>query len=386
MTTVRGTFVEACGRRLGEVAAGALADDLPGLVVLAAHGDEVHVEARGTLAVGGEPVARDSLFRLASLTKPVVAAAVGTLLADDALTLDEPVDRLLPELAHPRVLRRPDAALDDTVPAARPISVRDVLTYTCGWGQSMELFMADPPWPIGAALGAERLNTMGPPRPDVVPDPDAWLAELAELPLLAQPGERWLYNTPGQLLGVLAARAAGEPLPDLLRTRVLEPLGMTDTAFTGHPARLATAYEAGVVWDVPDGLWSTPPRFPDGAAGLVSTVDDLLAFSRMLLAGGAEVLRPDFVAAMTSDQLTVDQRAWAGGFLDEGMGWGFGVSVTTGGPRTGSFGWAGGLGTSWHVDPVRDLVVVTLTQRLFGSPDDFALHTATVDAAYAAPG
>jgi CubicO group peptidase (beta-lactamase class C family) len=220
----------------------------------------------------------------------------------------------------------------------------------------------------------------------VVPDPDAWLAELAALPLLAQPGERWLYNTPMQLLGILAARAVGEPLPDLLRTRVLEPLGMTDTAFTGDPARLATAYEAGAVWDGPDGRWSTPPRFPDGAAGLVSTADDLLAFSRMLLADGAPVLRPDVTAAMTSDQLTADQRAWAGGFLDEDTSWGYGLSVTTGGPRAGSFGWAGGLGTSWHVDPVRDLVVVTLTQRLFGSPDDFALHAATVDAAYAARG
>jgi CubicO group peptidase (beta-lactamase class C family) len=296
------------------------------------------------------------------------------------------VERLLPELADRRVLPRPDAALDDTVPAERPISVRDVLTYTCGWGQSMELFTADPPWPIGAAMGAGRLNTMGPPRPDVPPDPDTWLAELAGLPLLAQPGERWLYNTSGQLLGVLAARAAGEPLPDLLRSRVLDPLGMTDTAFTGDPARLATAYEAGAVWDAPDGLWSTPPRFPDGAAGLVSSVDDLLAFSRMLLTGGGAVLDPGFAAAMTTDQLTPDQRASAGGFLDADTSWGFGVSVTVGGPRTGSFGWAGGLGTSWHVDPVRDLVVVTLTQRLFHSPDDFAPHIAIVDAAEAAPG
>jgi CubicO group peptidase (beta-lactamase class C family) len=116
----------------------------------------------------------------------------------------------------------------------------------------------------------------------------------------------------------------------------------------------------------------------------VSTVDDLLAFARMLLRGGGDVLRPDFVAAMTSDQLSADQRAHSGaGFLDDDLSWGFGVSVTTRGPRAGSFGWAGGLGTSWHVDPVRDLVVVTLTQRSFASPDDFALHTAICDAAYA---
>lgn len=381
----RGTFTEVGREELGAAAAALLAEDLPGAVVLAAHGDEVHVEARGTVAVGRAPVARDSLFRIASITKPVVAAAVGTLLQDGALHLDEPVDRLLPELADRRVLRRPDAALDDTVPAERPISIRDVLTYTCGWGQSMALFAADPPWPIATAMGSGRLNTMGPPRPDVPPEPDTWLAELAELPLLAQPGERWLYNTSGQLLGVLAARAAGEPLPDLLRSRVLAPLGMTDTAFTGDPARLVTAYEAGAAWDPPDGLWSTPPRFPDGAAGLVSTADDLLAFARMLLARDGGVVDPSFIAAMTSDQLTPAQRAGSG-FLDEATSWGYGVSVTISGPRAGSFGWAGGLGTTWHVDPVRDLVVVTLTQRSFASPDDFAVHAATIDAAYAALG
>lgn len=385
MTTTGAAFTETGRAHLGQIAAEALADDLPGLVVLAAHGGEVHVEARGTVAAGGPPVARDSLFRIASLTKPVVAAAVGTLLADGALHLDEPVDRLLPELADRRVLRRPDAALDDTVPAERPISLRDLLTYTCGWGQSMAMFAADPPWPIATAMGAGRLNTMGPPRMDVPPEPDAWLAELAELPLLAQPGERWLYNTSGQLLGVLAARAAGEPLPDLLRSRVLTPLGMTDTAFTADPARLVTAYRAGTVWDPPDGLWSTPPRFPDGAGGLVSSADDLLAFARMLLAGGGDVLDPAFAAAMTSDQLTPAQRAGSG-FLDDETSWGFGVAVTISGSRAGSFGWAGGLGTTWHVDPGRDLVVVTLTQRLFTGPDDFALHTASIDAAYAALG
>lgn len=360
------------------------AADVPGVVALVAHGAQVHVATRGVRTVGGAPVRRDSQFRIASITKPIVAAAVGTLLADGSLALDEPVDRLLPELADRRVLRAPDAALADAVPAARPILVRDLLTYTCGYGQTMELFTADPPWPVASALVSGRLNTMGPPEPHLPPDPDAWLAELAELPLLAQPGERWLYHASGQVLGVLAARAAGQPLPDLLRARILDPLGMTDTAFTGDPARLATAYRGDDVWDAPDGDWSTPPRFPDGAGGLVSTVDDLLAFARMLLRDGGDVLDREFVAAMTSDRLSADQRARAGaGFLADDLSWGYGVSVTTRGPRAGAFGWAGGLGTSWHVDPGRDLVVVTLTQQLFGSPDDVALHTAICDAAYA---
>jgi CubicO group peptidase (beta-lactamase class C family) len=385
-TRAGGTFTDTGREAIAAAAAAMLADDLPGLVVLAAHGDDVHVEALGALAIGGPPVRRDSLFRIASLTKPIGALVVGSLLADGALGIDEPVDRLLPELAQPRVLRRPDAALDDTVPAERPITVRDVLTYTTGYGQTMAMFTADPPWPIATAAASGRLNTMGPPRADVPPDPDGWVAELAELPLLAQPGARWLYHTSGQLLGVLAARAAGESLPDLLRTRVTTPLGMTDTAFTGDPARLATAYEHGEVWDAPDGLWSTPPRFPDAAGGLVSTADDLLAVARALLRGGAPVVTPAFAAAMTGDQLTTAQRAWSDGFLDEKTSWGFGVSVTVAGPRAGSYGWNGGLGTSWHVDPVRDLVVVTLTQRLFASPADAAGHACVVDAAYAALG
>ncbi|MFC5062650.1 serine hydrolase domain-containing protein [Actinomycetospora atypica] len=352
--------------RFAEVAAAA---DVPGLVALAARGDDVRVEVHGDAR-------RDTQFRIASITKPVVAAVVGMLLDEGALALDEPVDRLLPELADRRVLRAPDAALDDTVPAVRPISVRDVLTYTTGYGMTTEMFAADPPWPLVDAMTSGRLNIIGPPEPDVPPDPDTWVAEFARLPLLAQPGDRWLYHASGQLLGVLAARAAGTTLPELLHRRVFEPLGMTDTGFTGDPARLATAYSGDEVWDPPAGRWSRPPAFPDAAAGLVSTADDLLAFARSLSG------RPP----MTRDQLSAEQRATAqaSGFLgDEALSWGYGVSVTVDGPRAGSFGWAGGLGTSWTVDPVRDLVVVVLTQKLFAGPTDLGLHTALVEAAYA---
>ncbi|MCD2188404.1 serine hydrolase domain-containing protein [Actinomycetospora soli] len=350
--------------------------DVPGVVALAARGDDVHVRTHGFLTTGGAPVRRDSLFRIASITKPVVAALAESLLDDGALAVDEPVDRLLPELAGRRVLRAPDADLDDTVPADRPITVRDVLTYTAGLGMTTEMFAADPPWPLMAAATSGRLNTIGPPDPTLPPEPDEWLAEFARLPLLAQPGERWLYHASGQLLGVLLARAGGRPLPDLLSERVFTPHGMADTGFwTTATDRLATAYDGDGVWDAPDGHWSRPPAFPDGAGGLVSTVDDLLAFARALLH------RPP----MTRDQLTPAQRAsaLASGFLDPASSWGFGVSVTVDGPRAGSFGWAGGLGTSWHVDPVRDLVVVVLTQKLFSGPRDVALHTAVVDAAYA---
>lgn len=348
--------------------------DVPAVVALAARGDDVHVLTRGFLTTGGAPVRRDSLFRIASITKPIVAALAESLLDDGALTVDEPVDRLLPELAGPRVLRSLDADLDDTVPADRPITVRDVLTSTAGLGMTSEMFAADPPWPWVVAATSGR--TIGPPDPTLPPDPDAWLAEFARLPLLAPPGERWLYHASGQLLGVLLARAGGRPLPDLLAERVLAPRGMTDTGFwTAATDRLATAYDGDTVWDEPDGRWAHPPAFPDAAAGLVSTADDLLAFARSLRD------RPP----MTRDQLTPAQRAsaLASGFLDPASSWGFGVSVTVDGPRAGSFGWAGGLGTSWHVDLVRDLVVVVLTQQPFTGPQDVAVHTAIVDAAYA---
>ena len=169
------------------------------------------------------PVARDSIFRIASTTKPITAAATLALAAEGLLDLDEPVDRLLPELACRRVLRRADGPLDDTVPAARAITVRDLLTFTFGFGMMGEMFASPQPWPVVAATGELRLATIGPPDPPVPPDPDTWIAALASLPLLAQPGERWMYNTGAQVLGVLAARAAGQPFrgagnPDLPAT------------------------------------------------------------------------------------------------------------------------------------------------------------------------
>lgn len=373
--------------RLHETAAGHVGDTtLPGLVMLVARGDEVHAEALGSLTVGGPPVRRDSLFRIASITKPVTGAATLALASEGLLRLNEPVGRLLPELAEPRVLRRVDGPLEDTVPARREITVRDLLTFTFGFGAATEMFMAPEPWPVQKAEADLHLCTLGPPAPAEQPDPDSWIAGLGSLPLLAQPGERWLYGTGASALGVLLARAAGLPFADVLRTRIFEPLGMRDTAFwTSDTGRLATAYLPGPggleVWDQPEGQWSRPPTFGDGAAGLVSTADDLLAFSRMLLRGGHPVLPPDAVRQMTTDQLTAEQRAGATGFLD-GNGWGFCQAVITDGPRAGAYGWAGGLGTTWLADPVRDLTVIVLTQRLFDGGGAPPVHDELQAAAY----
>jgi CubicO group peptidase (beta-lactamase class C family) len=282
------------------------------------------------------------------------------------LDLDEPVDELLPELADRRVLRRPDGPLEETIPASRQISARDLLTFTWGFGMQGAMFMAAEPWPIFTAALERRLSTFGPPQPGTTPDPDIWLARLGELPLLAQPGDRWLYQSGSQVLGVLVSRLVGAPLEVVLRERVLGPLGMHDTGFhTADTARLATAYERKdgqlVVSDPPDGQWSRPPAFPDGGAGLVSSVQDVVAFGRMLMRGGGGVLAPATVAEMTRDQLTPAQRSnvWPGfSFLGE-RGWGYGVSVL----EDGRYSWDGGSGTAWSNVPSQDLTVVVLTQR-----------------------
>lgn len=351
---------------------------VPGLVALIARGDEVVVETLGHLdAAGSRPVARDSIFRIASTTKPITGAATLALVEEGLFELDEPVERLLPELAERRVLRVPDGALDDTVPAQRAITPRDLLTFTFGFGLAMDMFMSPTPWPVVLAAEELCLSTIGPPNPEVQPDPDTWMANFSELPLLAQPGERWLYNTGASILGVLLARAAGQPFHEVLRTRVFERLGMADTGFwTAHTERLATAYrptpDGLVVWDEPDGTWSHAPRFGDGASGLVSTVDDLHAFATMLLRGGDPILSSDSVRAMTSDQLSDGQKAHGGlgpDFFSD-RSWGFCQAVL----HTGAFGWDGGFGASWLVDPRRELVAIVLTQRMFETSELPQVH------------
>jgi CubicO group peptidase (beta-lactamase class C family) len=355
------------GERLEDIVETAVArGDAPGVVAAVSRGDEGYVAAAGVMAVGGPPMRPDTLFRIASITKPVTAAVVLSLAEDGLLGLEEPVDRLLPELADRRVLRRPDGPLTDTIKAERAVTTRDLLTFTWGFGMQGAMFMAPEPWPIVTAVAERELSSFGPPRPDTTPEPDTFMARLGELPLLAQPGERWLYSAGSQVLGVLAARAAGAPFEDVMRERVLAPLGMDDTAFYANDtSRLATSYENVngelTVRDRPDGQWSRPPRFPDGAAGLVSTAEDLLRFGRMLLLpGGNPVLTAGTVAEMTSDQLTPAQlaRVWPGfSFLGD-RGWGYGVSVTGWG-----YSWEGGSGTAWANVPDQDLTVVVLTQR-----------------------
>ena len=230
---------------------------------------------------------------------------------------------------------------------------------------------------------------MGPPNPMQMPAPDEWLRRLGSLPLMHQPGEQWIYNTGFDVLGVLLARASGQSLESFLRARIFEPLSMKDTGFSvpeAALARLATSYwtdptsgKLTVYDEAAGGQWSRPPIFPSGAGGLVSTIDDCLAFGQMMLSrgkhGNKRILSRLSVELMTTDQLTPEQKAVSGlfpGFFDS-MGWGFGVSVITRrddiAAVPGRYGWDGGLGTSWYSDPREDMVIILMTQCSFASPN-----------------
>ena len=361
--------------------------ETPGLVALAARGDDVSVAALGALADGGaRPMRRDAIFRIASMTKPVTAGATLMLVEDGELALGEPVDRLLPELANRRVLRRPDASLGDTVPANRPITVEDLLTFRCGLGV---LFGSPEQFPILAAVAERNLMGFGPPDPTVDYGPDEYMRRLGELPLMAQPGEAWFYSAGSNILGVLIERAAGQPLGDVMRRRIFEPLSMHDTGFfTRTPERLPTLYWSlggRTVRDDPaDSAYARPPAFPAGDAGLVSTADDYLAFSRFLLSGGLagerRLLSEASVTAMTRDHLTAAQRAGGEAILTKDHGWGHGLAVATArtaeGAPAGAYGWNGGHGTSWVADPATKTTALLLTQVAFTSPDPPPAHKA----------
>ncbi|MUN41937.1 serine hydrolase domain-containing protein [Actinomadura litoris] len=352
---------------------------LPGLVTVVSRRGETRVEALGAASVGGPPMSRGTLFRITSMTKPIAAVAALTLVEEGVLRLDDPVDALLPELAGRRVLRAPEGPLEDTVPAARPITLRDLLTFRCGLGIALDgsLFGT----PFDDAVRELGLMGFGPPRPDAPHTADEWLGLVGTLPLQCQPGERWLYNTGYVILGILIARASGRPLEAFLRERLFEPLGMRDTGFhvpAADQGRLADSYSPDdadgrlTVYDGADGRWSRPPAFPDAGAGLVSSADDYLAFARMLADGGAHggahgggrLLSRRTVELMTTDQLAPGQHADA---LGEARGWGFGVSVVLRRDEPyatpGRYGWNGGFGTSWANDPAEDLTAILLTQR-----------------------
>ena len=320
---------------------------VPGAAALVARGDDVEV------AEAGE-VERESIVRIASITKPITAAAIMILVDDGLVSLDDPIARWLPELASPLVVRTPESAIDDVVPATHPITVEDVLTFRAGWG-----FPSDFSLPAVVEL-FRKLPVFGPRE-----TPDEWLATLAQAPMLRQPGEAWLYNTCSDVQGVLIARVSRQPLPEFFAERIFEPLGMTDTSFHVPSEKLdrLPPYRGPDFAPIDDGLWTEPPIFPSGAGGLVSTLSDWHRFGRMLLADGGALLSPESVRLMTTDHLTQEQRDASTLFL-EGAGWGFGGAVAA----DGRYGWVGGTGTSAHVAPSSGTVGILLTQLQLTGP------------------
>jgi CubicO group peptidase (beta-lactamase class C family) len=357
-------------------------DALPGAVWLIARGDDVVAQASGVRAIGSrDPMQRDTIFRIASMTKAVTSAAVMVLVEDGRLTLEENAERLLPELADRRVLRTLQSELDDTVPARAPITVRQLMDFTFGFGLSF-----DPTLPIVQA-GQQQQLALAEPVPFTPHDPDEWMRRFGTLPLMYQPGERWLYNVGSLIQGVLVCRASGMDFDTFVHERIIDPLGMRDTGFFVPDAKLDRFAGCGTFTDPEtqhttrqdhDGAQSVyasrPPVFPSGAAGLCSTADDYLAFARMLRAGGEHdgrrLFSADSVRAMTTDQLTDAQRTASAeslfpGFFDTNS-WGYGVGVQVAPekvvPTPGTYGWMGGFGSDWFTDPNRDLIAIALTQ------------------------
>ncbi|MBT2421104.1 beta-lactamase family protein [Streptomyces sp. ISL-22] len=395
MGTGKGGFSAASLRRVRDVLARHVESGrIPGLVALVDRGGETHVEALGTMRHdGGAPMRRDTIFRMASTSKPVAMAPVMVLLDECRLRLDDPVEPWLPELADRRVLKRIDGPLDDTVPAQRPITVRDLVTSTFGLG----IDLTSPSSPMMSAIFERGVYTQG---AEPTPEPDEWMRRLGTLPLMRQPGEHWQYHVSHDVLAVLVARVTGRPFETFLRERVLAPLGMKDTGF--HvPAddidRLPPSYAPDpktgefLVWDeAAGGRYSRPPAFQSGGGGLVSTVDDYHAYFRMLLRHGMHgterILSRPAVQLMTTNRLTPEQQAARDALarnnvhvsFGQGLhgGWGLGMAVRTHRgdyASVGQFGWDGGTGTTAYADPDKQLTGILLTQVGMSTPDSARL-------------
>jgi CubicO group peptidase (beta-lactamase class C family) len=369
-------LVGALSRHIGD-------GKVPGLVAAVGHGDDHFVTTLGSKSYGGDRIGRDSIFRIASMTKPVAAAACMSLVDQGKIRVDDSIDGFIPELSDRKVLRRLDGPLEETVPADRPIKVKDLLAFTLGFGI---IFAPPGTYPVQKAIDALELG-QGIPTPQVPPKPEEWVRRLATLPLLYQPGERWLYNTGADLLGILVARVSGQTFDSYLRDSLFSPMGMADTDFYVPPSKIKRFVDSYwtnpvsrtvEVYDLAEGgQWSIRPAFPSGAAGLVSTAEDYFQFASMLMEKGEyrgrRILSEESVSEMTRDQLTSEQKA-ASAFMPEFFkttGWGFCMSVVTGNQRlksVGTYGWDGGLGTTWLNDPAKDLCLILMTQRAMESP------------------
>jgi CubicO group peptidase (beta-lactamase class C family) len=358
---------------------------IPGAVWAVHRDGNTVVEHAGTFEYGGgTPMRSDTMFRIASITKPVTAALAMALVEQGRLSLDAPVDDLLPELSGPRVLVDVAGPLDDTVLAERPITLRHLLTMTFGLGAIMTF---PEQYPIQAAL---REAGIAPGWELPALSSDEYMSRLGSLPLAYQPGARFLYNNGLDVAGILIERATGRSLDLVMRDAIFDPLGISDTGFS-VPAeqldRLPTMYfrdpQSGkqtVMDAAPDSRFAqTPPLF-SGAGGLIATISDYMRFARMMLNGGeldgVRILTSESVAEMVRNQLTDEQRGHpdAVWFMANGAStWGLGMSVALQPEQPwltpGRFGWDGGYGTSAYVDPAKGIVGLFFSQQMMTSPE-----------------
>jgi CubicO group peptidase (beta-lactamase class C family) len=365
--------------------------EMPGLVALVSHHDDVHVETLGTQSFGHPaPMRHDTIFRIASLTKLIAAAAAMVLVEECKIRLDDSIEPWLPELANRRVLKSISSQLDDTVPAQRAITLRDLLTYRMGFGSIMAM---PGTYPIQTLIRHYRIGGDGPTLPSQSPETEEWLQRLGSLPWLAQPGERWMYHVSGDVLGALIARVSGQSFGAFLGQRLFDPLGMKDTAFHVPPEkidRLSESYSVNPqtntldVFDDPaNSAWRSEPPFESGGGGLVSTINDFVAFSRMMLNKGRhrreQILSRATVELMTSDQLKPEQRAGSDIFFGDHSSWGLGMAVDIQRREIfhtpGRFGWTGGLGTTAYIDPQEGMIGILFTQRMMASPEPLKVFT-----------
>ncbi|HEX4181211.1 MAG TPA: serine hydrolase domain-containing protein [Caulobacteraceae bacterium] len=320
------------------------------------------------------PMQRDTLFRIASMTKPVTSVAALMLMEEGKLKLDDPITRWAPEFGGMRVLRDAAGPLDDTYPAPREITIDDLMTHRAGLAYGFTS--------VGPIAYAHQ-DALG----DVLNSghaPDAWMKALAGLPLSYPPGERFHYSHATDVLGFIVGRIAGATFRDFLMERIFGPLGMADTDFYMPPekrARAAVVYrfdeEAGGLKPIPFAPYDAPPAFTGGGGGLVSTADDYLKFARMLLnkgeVDGVRLLKAETVELMTRNRLTDAQRdiPFMGIPFWGGQGFGLGVSVITDAEKqawmgvgsNGAFGWPGAFGTWWRADPAENMVMIYLVQN-----------------------
>ena len=344
--------------------------------LVARHGQVVHFAATGLHdREHGSPITRDTIFRIYSMTKPITSVAVMMLVERGQVLLGDPISKHIPELAGMKVLRTPDSRLPDVVPAKREMTVRDLLTHTSGLASSLP--------GVGTPKAIEQAYLEADLRGSQTKlGPQEWISRLARVPLVHQPGSRFLYGVSTDVLGHLVSVVSGKPFEEFLRSEIFEPLAMQDTAFF-VPAekrdRFAANYGPGpdgsllLVEAVVSSRYLTPPAFPSGAGGLVSTIDDYHRFCEMLLRGGeldgVRLLSRKSIELMTVNHLTAQERdvpMLTGWFPGQGFGLGFSVveEIAPGATlaSVGQFGWGGAAGTYFWVDPEEDLVAILMIQ------------------------